>query len=276
MRLARFGFVPWILLGALAAGCSRKAATIDIAPKRVKIYGIDRAQRLTARLLDKKGQPMETGSPSFSSSKTSVVAVDSSGRLVANGEGKAIVTASYEKLSVQVAVEVVDVKEIEVSPISVPLIAPLGTQFPLQATSRDSKNKPVVAPLTWTSTNPKVAAVSPEGVVTSQAPGTTTVIARLGDLQAACEIRVIPQEIARVEIRPATAIVKVGDTQRFEVIAYGPDGKSIEGAAAIFRSSDPSVATVDPLGKASGIATGTATIRATLSVLSAEATLLVN
>ena len=31
----------------LAAACSRKPASIDVSPKTLKIYGIDRAQRLT-------------------------------------------------------------------------------------------------------------------------------------------------------------------------------------------------------------------------------------
>ena len=84
------------------------------------------------------------------------------------------------------------------------------------------------------------------------------------------------RDIARLEVRPATALVRVGDSQRFEIVAFGPDGTRLESAVAQFQSSNPGVATVDGSGLASGIAAGTATIRADLAGRAAEATLIVN
>lgn len=265
-----------ILALAFASACSRKPASIDVSPKRVKIYGIERNQRLTAQLLDKKGRPLEIGSPSWSSSKTVVATVDSSGKVVAKAEGRAIVSAKYESLSVEISVDVVDVKTMEVTPASARLIGPPGTTFQLQATLKNSKDKPVDLKPSWSSANPRIANVSADGVVTSVAAGTIPIIAKLGDLQAASEITVFVRDIARLEIHPVTALVRVGDSQHFEVVAYGPNGKPIEGVAAMFRSSDPAVAKVDAAGTASGIAPGTTTIRATLAGVGAEATLLVN
>jgi uncharacterized protein YjdB len=84
------------------------------------------------------------------------------------------------------------------------------------------------------------------------------------------------RDIARLEMRPATALVRVGDTQHFEIIAYGLDGRLIEGPAVLFKSSNPAVATVDATGHAQGVTPGAATIRATLAGAGAEATLIVN
>src|SRR5947208_14188972 len=114
MRLVRLG------IGALAsvlfaAACSRKPATIDISPKKIRIYGIERSSRLTARVLDKKGEAFETGTPTWSSSNPAVVEAEPGGRIVAKKEGKAIVTATYEGIQAQVPVEIVDVSSIEVS-----------------------------------------------------------------------------------------------------------------------------------------------------------------
>ena len=266
----------WLLVLVLAAGCARKPATIDVAPKKVKIFGVDRIQRLTARILDRKGQPLEKGAPTWSSSQPSVVEVDPAGRLTAKSGGKATVTVSFEKLSTQVPVEVVDVKAIEVSPATLHLIGPAGTQFPLRATVKNSKDKPISLAPTWTSSNPKIASVNAEGVVASVAAGTTTVLAKLGDLQTACEVVVDPRPVSRLEIRPATALVRVGDSQLFEVLVYGPDGRQIEGASAVFRSSNGAVASIDGAGKASGISAGTSMIQASLGGATAEATLIVN
>lgn len=274
MRVLRHGI--WLFGIAFAAACSRGPATIDVTPKKVKIYGVERTQRLTGRLMDRNGQPLETGSPNWSSSRADVVQVDSSGRLTAKGEGTAVVTAFFESLKTQIPVEVVDANTIEVLPPSARLIGPAGTQYPLKASVKNSKDKPVPISPAWSSADPKIVAVSPAGLLTSLAPGTTSVIAKLGELQAASEITVEIRTIARLGIRPETALVRVGDSQQFDVIAYGPDGKAIEGVSAVFRSSDPAVAKLDLNGKATGVAAGTATIQASLAGVSAQATLLVN
>ena len=207
MRL--FRLVPMAILVALVA-CSTKPASIDVAQKKVKIYGLERGQRLTVRVLDKKGRPLEKAIPTFSSSKADVASVDGGGRIVAKSEGKAVVTVSFEKLSAQVPVEIVDIKMIEVLPPSVQLIGPVGTQFPLQATPKNSKDKPVEAKAEWTSPKPAIATVSPEGVVKSVGPGVVTLLAKIGDVESACEVRVTLRDVARLEIRPATAIVRAG------------------------------------------------------------------
>ena len=267
----------WV--GALAiltaAACSPSPASIDLSPKKVKIYGIERAQRMTARILDKKGQPME-GAPEWSTSNNAVVTAEPGGRLVAKGSGKATVTAAYRDIRVQVPVEVVDVSAIELAAPALSLIGPVGTTVPLSYAVKDSKGRLLDLKPSWSSQDPKAASVNEEGVVTSIAAGKTTIIARIGDIQGGCDVDVVVRPIARLEIRPATALVHVGDSQRFLVIAYGPDGTAISEVAGAFKSSDPAVATVDSAGVASGRKAGAATIRVELAGTSAEATLLVN
>src|SRR5262249_39053398 len=112
---------------------------------------------------------------------------------------------------------------------------------------------------------------SEDGVVTSVAPGKSMVVARIGDIQGGCDVEVVVHAIARLEIRPATALVHVGDSQHFQVTAYGPDGIPIPEVAAAFKSSN-----LDAAGVASGKKAGAAVIRADLAGQSAEATLLVN
>jgi uncharacterized protein YjdB len=269
-------YVWGILIVMLAAACSKKPASIDVSPRNVKIYGLKRVQRLTGRLVDKKGRPLQAGALQWSSSKSDVVTVDNSGKLQSVKEGRSIVTASFEKLSAQIPVEIVDVKAIEIAPASAHLVGPAGTTIALTAVVRNSENNPVARPITWTSSKPAVAKISAEGDVTSVGPGTTTIMGRVGDVQGASEVIVRVGEIVRLEIHPTTALVRVGDSQRFEIVAYAPDGKAYESCSAVFLSSDPAVATVNAGGSASGIAPGTATIKASVAGVSAEATLLVN
>ena len=262
---------------AFSLACGQKPASIQVSPTKVRLYGIERSQRLTARVLDKKGQPVEGGpSPKWSSSKRDVVEVDWSGRLTSKGAGKASVTASLDNLSAQVTVEVVDVRSVEISPIAARLVGPPGSPLPLSATVKNSKDQKVSEPIAWSSSDERVATVSPDGVVTSAGAGKATILAKVGDIQSAAEILVDPRPVAKLVLLPATALVRVGDSQHYTVSVYGPDGKEIEGATARFSSSDPSVAPVDPAGIASGVKAGVATIKAQVGDRSAEATVIVN
>jgi uncharacterized protein YjdB len=262
---------------ACALACGQKPATIQVSPNRVKIYGLERSQRITARVLDKKGQPLE-GNPSinWASSHREIVDVDSGGRLTSKKEGKALVTASLESLSGQVSVEVVDVKAVEIRPLSAHLVGAAGTTLPLASVVTNSHDQPIPIPVSWSSSDEKVATVSPDGVVTSVGAGKTTLLAKVGDLQSAAEVTVDPRPVSKVVLLPATALVRVGDSQHYQVTVIGSDGRAIEGASARYASSDPSVVSVDAAGVASGIKTGVATIRAQVGGATAEATVIVN
>ena len=267
----------WIgaVVASMFVACSRGPASIDVSPKKVKIYGIDRAQRMTARILDKKGQPLD-GSPEWSSSNAEIVAAEAGGRLVAKGAGHATVTAKFQEIQAQVPVEIVDVSTIELATPALSLIGPPGTSIPMSFSIKDSKGNSLDFKPSWISQNPAVATVSDEGVVTSVAAGKTTIVARIGDIQGGCDVEVVLHSIARIEIRPATALVRVGDSQHFQVIAYGSDGIAITEVAAAYKSSNPTVASVDSAGVASGKKAGATTIRVELAGSFAEATLLVN
>src|SRR4029453_19378700 len=110
---------------------------------------------------------------------------------------------------------------------------------------KDSKRTVVALRPSFSSHDPKIASVSEDGVGTSAPPGKTTILPPIGDIQGGCEVDVNVRAISRLEIRPATALVRVGDSQHFQVTAYGPDGIAIPDVAAAFKSSDPSGAAGD-------------------------------
>lgn len=263
------------LLGA-AAACARKPASIQVSPRKVLLYGVDRSQRLTARVLDKSGQELEKVRAAWSSSAPDVAAVDDGGRVLSKKEGKATITSQVGQITAQVPVEVIDAAAIEVVPSQATLVGPPGTSFLLTAVVKSSKNQPLALRPSWSSSEEKVVKIGPDGAMTSVGPGKATVTASVGDLQGAAEVTVLVHDIVRLDLRPATALVRVGDSQKFQVAAYGADGVRLDNAMASFRSSNPAVATIDGAGVAAGITAGTATIRVDLAGRTAEATLIVN
>lgn len=274
MRLP--GRAAGLLLLVVAAACSRKPASIRVSPSRVLIYGIERSQRLTAQVLDKKGRPIDEARPVWTSSNPAIAAVDEGGRVVSKSEGRTTVTVQADQATGEVSVRVVDAATIDVVPSQATLLGPTGTTFPLTATVTSSKSVPVAVSPTWESSDDKVVKVAPDGVATILADGTAAITAQVGELQGAADLEVHIGDIARLEVRPATALVRIGDSQKFQVAAYAPDGQKIENALAHFESSNPAVATIDGAGVASGVAAGTATIRVELAGQAAEATLIVN
>jgi len=264
-----------IFLAGLVA-CSKKPASIQVTPRKLSLYGLERGERLTARVLDSKGREIAEAKPTWSSSQGNVATVDEGGRVVAKSEGKATIAARLGDLSAEVPVEVVDAATIEIVPAQATLVGPIGTGFPLAAVVKSSKARPLSVPLSWTSSDEKVVRVDKDGMLTSVANGTATVTAHAADLQGGSEVAVVVQDISRLEVRPATALVRVGDMQRFQVVAYGSDGSRLENATGRFRSSNPAVATIDGAGVASGVTSGTTTIRVDLAGRAAEATLIVN
>jgi uncharacterized protein YjdB len=266
-----------LLVLVVAPSCSRKPASVQVTPGKVVLYGIDRGQRLTARLFDQKGQPLEEAPrATWSSSKPDVAAVDEGGRVVSRSAGNAVVTVAFGNVSAEVPVEVIDAAAVEVLPGRATLVGPAGTELPVSAVVKSSKDEPVDLPITWASSDEKVVSVSAGGLVTSVGNGRATVTARVGELQGVADVTVLVQDIARLEVRPSTALVRVGDSQRFEVVAVLPDGRKFENAMAQFRSSNPSVATIDGGGVAAGVGPGSATIRVDLAGQTVEATLIVN
>jgi uncharacterized protein (TIGR03437 family) len=82
-----------------------------------------------------------------------------------------------------------------------------------------------------------------------------------------------PPRVARLQLAPASATIPVGGNFRFSAIAFDANGEGIEGAPITFSSSEPSVASIEPSGIATGMAAGLATIRVASGDAVAEARL---
>jgi uncharacterized protein YjdB len=168
------------------------------------------------------------------------------------------------------------VRTFEIQPPTGELVGPLGSRLPLLLVARSSKDELVPLQVEWSSSDPKVAEVTADGIVTSKSKGTISISAKVGDLQAISEITVVPADISRIDLRPNTGLVRVGETQRFTILAYSADGSPVEGAVGVFRTRNPMVAVIDRLGVATGVSPGTVEIVVELAGRSATATLIVN
>ena len=126
----------------------------------------------------------------WSSSKTSVASVDSSGKVTAHSKGTATITAETVNGKKDTCVVTVN----EVQPTSVTLNSTakdliVGKSFTITPTVSPSNttNKTV----TWSSSKTSVASVSSAGKVTAKAPGTATITAKtVNGKTATCKVTV--------------------------------------------------------------------------------------
>ena len=229
----------------LAAACGKKPASIGRRPQE----GQDLRPRALPAALGagaRQGRPAPGDRPDrvFLGQARTSSTVDSRGRLVAKKEGKAIVTATLRKLSAQIPVEVVDVKMLEVTPVR-PRSSGRPARVPPPGGRRNSRTSPSHIKPVWTSSNEDRDRLAgrrrhlrrPRARHDDRRPRSAT--SQAHDRRHGRDLR----PIARLEIRPATRSSRVGDSQHFEFMAYGPDGARSTEAAALFTSSDPAVAT---------------------------------
>ena len=135
---------------------------------------------------------------------------------------------------------------------------------------------PSGVPVTWTSSNPGVAQVYPDGTVAGVASGTTTVTAFAGEI-ASNPVTVTVGgttgggALARISVAPAAVTVAKNGTAQLSATAYDAQGYSIYSTSFSWSSDDTAVATVDGNGVVRGIGPGTAHVTASSGAITSSA-----
>ncbi|HYR13021.1 MAG TPA: Ig-like domain-containing protein, partial [Mycobacterium sp.] len=114
--------------------------------------------------------------------------------------------------------------------------------------------------VTWTSSNPSVATVSPSGQVTGVTPGSASITATSEGKSGSTTITVTTIPVASVAISPATANIRVRQTVQLTATPKDSAGGTLAGRTVMWASGDTSIVIVSPTGLVTGVAPGTAPI----------------
>ena len=119
--------------------------------------------------------------------------------------------------------------------------------------------------LSWNSSNPDVATVDAEGVVSAIKTGYTTVTASTegGGISASCKVTVYT-EVSHIALDPTSATLNIGETLKITATVTPDDAVD---KTPIWSSSDESVATVDSEGSVKALSIGTAEIEAHIGIV---------
>ena len=205
------------------------------------------------------------GRVSWESSDTSVLRVLSNGKVVAVGQGEAVITASVGECTSSVTITVTGEQPGESSLTGVSLDRYTLTLYAgeeAEQLAATLKPEGTEATIRWTSSNQTAVTVSQDGKVTPLAAGVTVVTAAAGDYRASCIVTVQPERVRVTGIRfdEPTHTLMMGSTVTLQPI-IAPDDATVKNLTWV--SSDEQTATVSRTGIVTALSVGETTITAT-------------
>jgi uncharacterized protein YjdB len=219
-----------------------------------------------------------TNTATWTSSATSVATVSSGGLATSVAQGSATITASSGTISgsATLTVTAAVLTSIAVTPSPASVATGSTLQFTATGTYSNGTTQNLTTTASWTSSNTSVATVKLHtGLATGVASGTATITASSGTIHGTATLTVTAA-LTSIAVTPATATLAAGYTQQFTATGTYSDGSTQNLTnTATWTSSASSIATVNSGGLATGVAQGTATIKATSGTISGSATLTV-
>ena len=205
------------------------------------------------------------GRVSWESSDTTVLRVLSNGKVVAVGQGEAVITASVGECTSSVTITVTGEQPGESDLTGVSLDRYTLTLYAgeeAEQLTATLKPEGTEAAIHWTSSNQTAATVSQDGKVTPLAAGVTVVTAAAGDYRASCIVTVQPKRVRVTGIRfdEQTHTLMMGSTVTLQPI-IAPDDATVKNLTWV--SSDEQTATVSRTGIVTALSVGETTITAT-------------
>ncbi|HEY0351873.1 MAG TPA: Ig-like domain-containing protein, partial [Gemmatimonadales bacterium] len=149
--------------------------------------------------------------------------------------------------------------------------ASIGDTIQLAVTATDSRGNALLgAPTLWNSADTSVAEVDSAGTVVARGNGATFVTVTVGAKSARAQVVVRQKPVELRVMNDSVLRMPEADRRRAKARLVDARGHEVPSYAAKWRSADASIAAVDSLGNASGIAPGRTTFTATLDGMIAQ------
>lgn len=245
-------------------GGRQAVASVAVTPRTTTLASLGATQQFAASPMDRSGKPLAGRLVTWASSNSSVATVSSSGLVTARSNGSATITATSEAGRGSASVSVAQAAAtVAVAPTTATLTA-IGQTQQLSVTAKDAMNNPMTgAPVTWTSSDTRVATVDASGVVTAAGNGTARITATSGTRSNSATVTVA-QTTATVAVTPPSSVLSAaGATVQLSAAANDANGQSIANKTFTWASDASGVATVNANGVVTAVGNGVAHVSAT-------------
>jgi uncharacterized protein YjdB len=231
-------------------------------------------QQFTASAYASNGDLLTGRGVVWSSSASTIATITAQGLVTAVAPGTATITATVEgkTASTTVTISAIPIATVSVSPNTATI--PAATTQAFTASAYDASGNVLTGrAVAWSSSNPNVATISAQGVLTALVPGGVVVTATVEGLTASATVSITSASVATVTLNVLGALLNVGDTQVITPTVYDNLGGQLLGRTVTWVSANPTVASVNSAGVVTAVGVGTTTVTATVEGRSATASI---
>src|SRR5262249_28993524 len=219
----------------------------------------------------------------WNSSSQATATISNTGLATGVTAGTTQITAAQAGItSPQVALTVISLTSIAVTPPNPSIALGLTQQFTATGTFSDASTADITATVMWKSLTAAVATINTAGLATSVGTGTSQITATVGAIVSpAATLTVTAAVAASLKITPANPTIAVGQTEDFTAVELFTDGTTqpvpgaITWASVTTANASMTTDTITNAGIATGIKAGTSTITATFGALTGNTLLTV-
>ena len=255
----------------------QQIAKVEVQPSGGEVP-IGGKMKFSARALDAAGQVVPAAEIGWFVGGD-VGKVDSTGEFIGGYQGYARVTAVGFIRGVQgsqvfgaalVHVLPEPAARIVLDPHPARLVA--GSRLTISAAAFSRHGDRRSDPVTFTSSNPRIATVTADGRLRAINAGRATITAASGPATETLPLQVLPNTIARVSVEPATANVRTGDVVKLTATARSAAGRPVGDVAVDWAvSAGSGVSEIDPSGTFVAELAGDYTVTASIGGKEADA-----
>ncbi len=246
-----------------AGGAGHGAAALTLEPASLRLV-LGETAKLEPRALKEDGTPAELGRVVWKSLRPDVVAVDSTGALLARGPGRSIVQAALANGLVATAPVEVETVDLALSENRI-LLSPDGLDT-LRLVVPSQGNRVMSEGVVWQSTDTSVARIGPTGIVQGVKPGTAEIVAWLSGQERRAGV-IVHKPVRAIVVTPKSSgrpiLLPLNRKHKFTVVAEAIDSTPIPAIRIDWEVGDPALAAFDPAsGELTAKALGTTSLTA--------------
>jgi len=223
-----------------------------------------------------------TSSVVWDSSNDSIATIDGNGLATAEDEGSAYITAALDGVTSNEASVIVGATEqpesVTISPASATIDADGSRQYSATVHFNDGSDMDMTSSVTWTSSQPTVATIDPDGLAEGVNNGSTTITATYSGINSNSSSLTVNDPLRSIDISPDSATINADETRQYAAQGVYASGDTADLTGSVtWSSSAGTVATINTSGLADAVNDGTTNITASFSgIISDTAALTVN
>ena len=249
-----------------SGGGGHGVAALTLQPASLRLV-LGETAKLEPHALKDDGTPAEVGRVIWKSLRPDVVAVDSTGALLARGTGRSIVQAALP--SGMVATAPVEVEAVDLALSQPKVVVGPGELDTLALLVPSQSNRVMTEGVVWQSTDTSVARIGPTGIVQGVAPGSTEVVAWLAGQERRAAV-VVHKTVRAIVVTPRASagplVIPLDKKHKFSIAAEAIDSTPIREIAVNWEVGDSSIASFDrATSELTGKAIGTTSLTAKVS-----------